>query len=323
MDDTGLGRCFIFGKFTLYPEVRQLHYRDNWLKSCHPQQAAFLAILVESPSVMVSKKEISSKLWPNEAPSKNRLNAIASALWSLLGNDNHERRKYFVAAGRKGYCFVCPVEHVENKRTNPNCLAEEAYRAGKHCQDNRQETSLAEAVSWFKKAIDHNPSHALAWVGLADAYIMLGIHCVDVPAEAFRKARAAAQSAIRIRPAMPEALVSLAWVELCYDRNWSAAEIGFRMALQKKPSYPFAHKGRALLHLVTGCADHNIASIVKARKLSPLSPSLNALLCHSLYMSRGFADAEQAGHKAILSAPRFLHCTCILGSRTTAGWSPR
>jgi lipoprotein NlpI len=92
---------------------------------------------------------------------------------------------------------------------------------------------------------------------------------VDAPGEAFRKARATAQSAIRIKPAMPEALVSLAWIKLCHDRNWSAARVGFELALQKKPSYPFAHNGRSLLHLVTGRADYSIASIEKARKLTP------------------------------------------------------
>ncbi|MFZ1009283.1 MAG: tetratricopeptide repeat protein, partial [Candidatus Sulfotelmatobacter sp.] len=129
------------------------------------------------------------------------------------------------------------------------------------------------------------------------------IHCIDAPGEAFRKARAAAQSAIRIKPAMPEALVSLAWIKLCYDRNWPAAELGFRKALQKKPSYPFAHTGWALLQLATGRADDNIASIEEARKRSPLSPPLNALLCNSLYSSRRFSDAEKAGLRAILSHP--------------------
>jgi tetratricopeptide (TPR) repeat protein len=303
MEDSRLGRCFTFGHFELYPEVCQLYHRGSRLTACHPQQAAFLAVLAETPGVMVSKNEIASRLWPNETPSKNRLNALASASWKILGDDNPRKRRYFVAAGRKGYCFLCPVEQVDHEESKHNGLAEKAYRAGKHCLDNRQESSLLEATAFFRKAIDHNSSHALAWVGLADAYIMLGIHCVDVPAEAFRKARAAAQSAIRIRPAMPEALVSLAWVELCYDRNWSAAQVGFQMSLKKKPGYPFAHNGRALLQLATGRADENVASIENARKLSPLSSPLNALLCHSLYLSRRFADAERAGMKAILSDP--------------------
>lgn len=303
LDDTGLGRCFIFGHFALYPEVRQLHRRGIRMRSCHPQQAAFLAILAETPGVLVSKKELRSRLWPNEIPAKNRLNAIASSLWALLGDDNPDNRRYFAAAGREGYCFIYPIQRAEQKKSNPKDLAQEAYRAGKHYLDNRQESALLESISCFKAAIDLNPSHALAWAGLADAHIMLGVHCVIAPGEAFGKARAAAQSAIRIKPAMPEALVSLAWIKLCYERNWAAAELGFQRALQKKPSYPFAHTGRALLHLVTGCADDNIASIEKARKRSPLSPALNALLCHSLYMSRRFADAEQAGLKAILSHP--------------------
>jgi len=303
MDNTGLGYCFIFGHFALYPKVRHLYHRGNRLKACHPQHAMFLAILAETPGVMVSKKDLKSRLWPNETPSKNRLNALASALWALLGDHNPKRRKYFVAVGRDGYSFVCPVERVEQRTNSRSSLSEKAYREGKHCLDNRQESSLLEAVSWFKKAIDHNPSHALSWVGLADAYIMLGIHCVDVPAEAFLKARAAAQSALRIESAIPEALVSLAWVELCYDRNWPAAQVGFQTALHKKPDYSFAHNGRALLQLVTGCAGDNIASIEEARKLSPLSPPLNALLCHLLYFSRRFVDAEKAGLKAVLSDP--------------------
>jgi Tfp pilus assembly protein PilF len=303
MDDSRLGRCFNFGHFELYPEVCQLYHRGRQLTTCHPQQAAFLAILAETPGVMVSKHEVASRLWPHETPSKNRLNALASASWGILGDDNPKKRKYFASAGRGGYCFVCPVEHSNHEESKQNGLAEKAYRAGKHCLDNRQESSLLEATSSFKKALDHNPSHALAWVGLADAYIMLGIHCVEVPAEAFRKARSAAQSAIRIKPAMPEALASLAWVELCYDRNWRAAHMGFQLALQTKPGYPFAHNGRALLQLVAGRADDTVFSIEKACKLSPLSSPLNALLCHSLYLSRRFAEAERAGIKAILSDP--------------------
>jgi DNA-binding winged helix-turn-helix (wHTH) protein len=131
MDDSGLGRCFIFGQFALFPEVRQLFRRGIRLRTCHPQQAAFLAILAETPGVMVSKKELKSRLWANETPSKNRLNALASSLWALLGDDHPNKRKYFEAAGREGYCFIYPIRRAEQKKSSQKDLAEEAYRAGK------------------------------------------------------------------------------------------------------------------------------------------------------------------------------------------------
>ena len=133
MDGTRLSRCFTFGHFELYPEVCQLYHRGSRLTACHPQQAAFLAVLAETPGVMVRKNEVASRLWPNETPSKNRLNALASALWTLLGDDNPDKRKYFVAVGRAGYCFICPVKCIDQKENTQISLAEEAYRAGRHC----------------------------------------------------------------------------------------------------------------------------------------------------------------------------------------------
>ena len=246
------GRCIVFGPFVLYPEVRQLYRHGIRLRRCHPQQAAFLAILAEHPGSMVTKKELELRLWPLQMPHKNRLNVLASSLWTLLDDTNPEKRKYFASAGREGYCFICPVEQVEHPENRNTDLATEAYRAGKHCLEDLKASSLREAVSWFKRAIDLNPSYALAWVGLADAHIVMGMHCVESPEVTFAKARAASQEAMQILPALPEAITSAAWIALCYDWDYRKAEDGFLYALRTIPAYPRAHRGLALLRLATG-----------------------------------------------------------------------
>jgi DNA-binding winged helix-turn-helix (wHTH) protein len=303
MDDSSLGYRIVFGDFVLYPEVRQVFRHGTRIRSFRPQQVAFTALLAEKAGTMVSKEYLKSQLWPGEAPTKNRLNALASSVWAQLGDNNPRKRKYFVATGHEGYCFTHPVERVEPLTTFKNDLAERCYRAGRHAMNDRRESSLRGAVAQFKRAIDHNPSHGLAWVGLSVAKIVMGIHCVEAPADAFAKARFAAEEAIRIDGAIPEALASLAWVKLCYDRDWQASGSGFEEAILRDDKCAFAHNGLSLLRLVTGCAEKTVASLKTARAASPLSPPLNALLCHALYVTRRYQDAIDAGLKAVASDP--------------------
>jgi DNA-binding winged helix-turn-helix (wHTH) protein/Flp pilus assembly protein TadD len=306
-----LGRCISFGDFELYPEAGKLYRLGYRMTKARPQEVAFLTILVEHAGAKVTKEEIATRLWPNETPAKNRLNVVVSDTRSALGDTNQEPRRYIATLGDDGYCFIHPIKRVERATGDYNDVqAEQAYRAGQCYFDKRDESFLRESVACFKRAIDHNPSHTEAWVGFANAQIMMGIHCVEAPDEAFRRARAAAENAARIEPLMPEALTALAWVRLCYDRDWEGAADGFGRALVAKPNYPFAHNGLALLHLVTGHVNDNIASLQRASRLSPLSAPLNALLSHALYIARRHEEALDSAWKAVMSDPD----SCIVHS---------
>jgi tetratricopeptide (TPR) repeat protein len=182
------------------------------------------------------------------------------------------------------------------------------------CLENREDASLRNAVGCFKRAISKNPSHALAWVGFADAYLIMGIHCVDAPNDIFPKALAAAKEAARIDAALPEALVPQAMVELCYFRMSASPEEKFRKALRAKPSLPLAHNGLGLLQAATGRAEECVASLRQAIAFGPLSAPLNAFLCYCLCFTRRFEDAIIAGRKAVLGAPESCLAHVCLGN---------
>lgn len=308
-----LGRCIAFGDFELYPEAGKLYKRGCRVTTARPQEVSLLTILVEKAGVKVSRSEIEARLWPNARAPKNRLNVVVSEARSALGDTNKEPRKFIATSGEDGYCFVHPIKRVERATGSYHEIeAEQEYRAGMRCLENREDESLRNALACFKRAISQSPSHALAWVGLANTYVTMGIHCVDAPGDTFPRALAAANEALKIDPSLPEALVPLAMVELCYFRMLGSAEQKFRKALSAKPQLPLAHNGYGLLKAATGRAEEFVASLHKAIAFSPLSPPLNAFLCYSLCFTRRFEDAIVAGRKAVLGDPQsFLAHTCL------------
>lgn len=299
-----LGRCIAFGDFELYPEAGKLYKLGCLVTTARPQEVSLLALLVERAGVKVSRGDIEARLWPNTSPPKNRLNVVVSEARSALGDTNKEPRQYIATLGEDGYCFIYPIKRVESTRGSCDDVeAEQAYREGMRCLENREDASLRKAVAFFNRAISKNPSHALAWVGLADAYLIMGIHCVDAPSDTFPKAFAAAEEAASIDPSLPEALVPIAMVELCYYRLLGSPEEKFRKALKAKPSLPLAHNGLGLLQAATGRAEEFVTSLKKAIAFGPLSLPLHAFLCYGLCFTRRFEDAIVAGRKAVLSDP--------------------
>ena len=74
-------------------------------------------------------------------------------------------------------------------------LLEQAHRRG-----------VKTSLEYFQQAIDADPSYAVAYVGLADAYIMAGSYGYSImpPREAMPKAEAAVQKALDIDDTLAE-----------------------------------------------------------------------------------------------------------------------
>jgi len=310
-----LGRCIAFGDFELYPEAGTLYRLGCRVTTARPQEVSLLTILIENAGARVTRSGIEARLWPNTNPPKNRLNVVVSEARSALGDTNKEPRRFITTLGEDGYCFVHPIKRVERARGSYDEIeAEQECRAGMQCLENREDTSIRKALACFKRAISKNPSHALAWVGLGEAYLILGIHCVDSPAETFPKALAAAQEAAKIDASLPEVIHLFAMVELCYLRMFKDAEEKFYRVLKVKPSLAFAHNGLGLLQAATGRGEEFVSSLQKAIAFSPLSPPLNAFLCYSLCFTRRLEDAITAGKKAVRSDPESCLAHVCLGN---------
>lgn len=126
------------------------------------------------------------------------------------------------------------------KRSTGNVTAFDLYLRGRYLLGQRAEARTRKAVEYFEAAIGHDASYALAYAGLAEAYIWLAEYVT--PTEALPRAKTAALKALDLDEELAETHLALASVRLIYDRDWPAAEREFRRALDIDPGSAAAHR---------------------------------------------------------------------------------
>ena len=132
-------------------------------------------------------------------------------------------------------------------------------------------------ISYFQQAIDLDPSYALAYVGLADAYRSLALAGGMSPTEFLPKAKAAAQKAIEIDDTLADAHAEFGFIIFWYDWDWNAAENQYKRALELNPNDADTHLFYAHLLSNTGRHAEGLAEARRARELDPLNVRTNAL----------------------------------------------
>jgi len=166
------------------------------------------------------------------------------------------------------------LEEQDRLATVPteNMAALEAYFRGKQRMAKRSSAALAEAVDDFNRAIELDPSFALAYVGLADSY-QLQVQYSGLPLdEMTEKAQAATDNALALDDRLAEAYTSLGSIESLRN-DYEAAEAAFHRALELNPNYVTTYHWYSLLLAgPLGRRDEALEVIKKAAELDPRSP---------------------------------------------------
>src|SRR6185369_6201521 len=95
------------------------------------------------------------------------------------------------------------------KRYTENVEAYEEYLKGRFYYNKRTTEGYDVALACFEKAIEIDPSYALAYAGLADIYNLLPLYDGFAPREYFSKAKAAALKALVLDGELAEAHAAL------------------------------------------------------------------------------------------------------------------
>ncbi|HEX3865303.1 MAG TPA: protein kinase, partial [Gemmatimonadaceae bacterium] len=153
----------------------------------------------------------------------------------------------------------------------------EEYLRGRHALNQRTESELHRAVQFFTRATDREPDFALAFAGLADALLILGIYGAERPNDVMPLAREAAQRALSLDPSLAEAYATLGAVRAVYDWDWRRAEDAFQRAIALGPRSPNAYQRYSMNCLVAlGRFDEAKRAVDRARYLDPLSLVMRA-----------------------------------------------
>jgi DNA-binding winged helix-turn-helix (wHTH) protein len=288
-----------FGPYILDP-LRGTLRKQGKDQRAHLRMVRFLLVLVERPGTTVNRASLKKRLWPSRVDIPDgHLDVLVCQVRKLLGDDGKKPR-FIRTYANHGYRFICPVN------TPPSMIDESARSTAiaiceiaRHRWSLRTPENIRESIQLYSSAIKEDPTFAIARSGRADAWIMAGIHCLIPPRDAFLRARSDAGDALRISCNLPEAIISEAWVKLCYDRNCVAAKRDFCRGVRLKPEYPFAHNGLTLLHIALGQPERAVKAMENAWRSRAASPFLNALLADSLYHARHYDQAAERGRLAI------------------------
>jgi DNA-binding winged helix-turn-helix (wHTH) protein/TolB-like protein/Flp pilus assembly protein TadD len=172
-----------------------------------------------------------------------------------------------------------------------NTAAYQAYLQGRFLWNQRSEPALRRAIELFRRAIDLDPSFALAYAALADCYTTLGYLGNDAPAATFPVARPYALKAIELDPSLSQAHASLAYIKFYFDWDWAGAGEAFRRAIGLNPNDPVAHQWHAVYLLAAGRPDEAMKEVRTAQRLDPLSLAINTDVGFHHYYAGHYAQA--------------------------------
>ena len=177
--------------------------------------------------------------------------------------------------------------------------AYQLYLDGQFYRRRYTAVALREALDRFSQAIERDPSFALAYVGLAECYSVLGVFGIEAPKATYPLAREAIDRALELAPDLGEAYASLAHYRMQYAMDWHGAEMAFRRAVELNPNYAPAQQWFGLLLGYYGRFDESLAQLDTAQALEPLAPVYGAL--------RGMVLSYQGKHdEAVEQLERIL-----------------
>src|SRR5713101_5005461 len=203
-------------------------------------------------------------------------------------------------------------QHAIAARPTESTEAYELYLKGRFFWDKRTGENLKKSIDYFNQAIAADPSYALAYVGLADCYLLLEDYVGIRASETYLKAQAFAQRALQLDSSLAEAHTSLAYV---YSNLWlwEQAEEEFKCAIKLNPNYSTAHHWYSLYLLDLGRNDEAMAEIKRAHELDPLSLIIGTTLNYA-YFAEGDVDSSIAQCKRIIDLdPNFPRAHEYLG----------
>jgi len=194
-----------------------------------------------------------------------------------------------------------------------NLTAYDLYLKGRLLWSKRGGENLRQGIAFYEQAIALDPNYALAYAGLAEAYVVLPFYTATAPSEAFPKAKIAALKALQLNDKLAEAHTGFARV-LWYDFDMLGSISEFQRAIALNPNYATAHQwyGRAPLAAL-GRFDEAIAEGKRAIELDPLSPIINADLGYTMINARRYGEAIAQLRQTLEIDPTFYYAHYTLG----------
>jgi TolB-like protein len=175
-----------------------------------------------------------------------------------------------------------------------NLEALEAYFTGKQLADERGREAIESAIGEFERAISLDPDFALAYAGLAYAWLLIPEYSATVDPKLSRdSSKAAIARALELDSELPSGLAFMGWSKMVHEYDWVSAEQLLRRALELQ-----AHNSGALhwlSHVLSFQGRHAeaIAIARQAVEVDPYSPLMTMNLAYILMDDGQFEESAK------------------------------
>jgi serine/threonine protein kinase/Flp pilus assembly protein TadD len=197
---------------------------------------------------------------------------------------------------------------AKRRLTKGSTSSSEAYQLylnGRFQWNKRTEEGLNKAIEYFRQSIEKDSNYALAYVGLADTYLLLPEYGRMAPSVAAPPTKEALTRALEIDADLAEAHASLALMKDGFEWDWAGAEKEFRRAIELNSNYATTHHWYANFLWEMKRNDEAITESRLAQKLDPLSPIINNVLALMLLTGGKYDSAIEQFKRTLELAPTF------------------
>ena len=199
------------------------------------------------------------------------------------------------------------------KRATEDVEAHNEYLRGLHYLWAHSSSGFDEAIRCFERAIARDARYALAYWGLADAYLQIAFWGTTPPSEACAKVKRSARKALEIDPALGNAHGALSYVYTIHDWNWRAAEREAREAVRLSPRSAMAHTYYSWLLINTGRFAQGLAEALEASRLDSHSSFVVFAVGLGFMFNKQFQHAIDALKAGVAANPDFYILHEFLG----------
>jgi TolB-like protein/Flp pilus assembly protein TadD len=194
---------------------------------------------------------------------------------------------------------------IEKKYTT-NTEAYQLYLEGRYFWNQRLEEPVKKSITLFKQAIALDSAYALAYAGLGDAYLMLGVYSALKPDASFPQAKLYAEKALQLDPALAEAYATLIDINIHYTWDIDAAEKFFQKAIALNPNYANAYHWHSKVYDIQHKFDLAAAESNKALQQDPYNLIINSQLGINLNYAGKFQEAIDQLQKGLAFDSTFV-----------------
>jgi len=186
-----------------------------------------------------------------------------------------------------------------SKKYTLNTEAYQLYLQGRFEWNKRLEVHVRKSISFFKMAIEKDSTYAIAYAGLGDAYLMLGVYSALRPDESFPIGKMYAEKALQLDPSLGEAYATLIDIYIHYDWDAVAAESYFQKAIEFNPEYANAYHWHSEVFAMQHQLDKAIEESHKALEHDPYNVAINMQLGKNFIYASKYDLAVEQLHKTL------------------------